>query len=337
MKNRTNHHWLRWIRVAISLSLLLWLVMQIDAPQLLALSRMVIWPLVVLAFVLQFVGVWISATKWWLVLRASHQRVPYLWAVQTYFIGQFFSNFLPTMIGGDAVRIYQLSRRIERPALAVASVFVERLTGFFALTVIAATSLTFSIGFLDNNPAVLWSAIGCLIIAACAVVTAACLPLIARFISRLPVPNIADWRGKLTSMNAALRIAYMDKRALAIVILISFGYQLSWIAVNYAIIRALDLSVSFAFTAVIVPISDIVGLVPLFLNSIGSRSGTFVVLLAPLGITAASVVALSALVFFVRLLASCIGGVLYVVGGMQGTHQPLQRDTAKPQSLVEHR
>ncbi len=60
-----------------------------------------------------------------------------MWLLGAYLAGQFANNFLPTTVGGDALRIAQLGRRIGSYSQASASVFVERLTGFLALSLLA--------------------------------------------------------------------------------------------------------------------------------------------------------------------------------------------------------
>src|SRR5215211_3290538 len=139
----------------ISAALLFFLLRQIDLARLIAIWGGLRQPFLLLALVLQLGGVLISALKWWLLLRASGQPAPYFWAIRIYLIGQFFSNFLPTQIGGDAVRVYYLTRRIGRPAIAIASVFVERITGFLALTLIGTVALGFSADRLNNAPQLL--------------------------------------------------------------------------------------------------------------------------------------------------------------------------------------
>ncbi len=327
MRQRGGRSWWRLVRIVVTLALLGWLIIQVDVAELVALGGIVVWPLVVLAVALQVVGVFLSAFKWWLVLQGSRQAVPYLWAVQAYFIGQFFNNFLPTMIGGDAIRVYQLSQRTKRPAIALASVFIERVTGFLALTVIGAVALGLTFPALQAVPAVLWATVGCFVVAAAGLYVAAFAPGLARLLMRAPLPNVADWRGKLSKLVQMLTGAYTNRRTLVLVILLSFAYQLSWIGLNYTVIRSLALPVSFGFTALMVPVSDIVGLVPIFFNNIGARSGTFVVLLNPLGIAPVSVIALSMIVYLIRMAVSCVGGILYIVGGLTGTHQRLGANT----------
>ena len=101
----------------------------------------------------------ISALKWWLLLRAAEQPVAYLWTVRTYLVGQFFSNFLPTSIGGDAVRVFRLNQLVGRLGLAIASVFVERITGFLALTIIGWVALGLNFDRFGDNWQLRWAMI----------------------------------------------------------------------------------------------------------------------------------------------------------------------------------
>ena len=148
----------------------------------------------------------ISSLKWWLLLRAAEQPVAYLWTVRTYLVGQFFSNFLPTSIGGDAVRVFRLNRLVGRLALAIASVFVERITGFLALTIIGWVALGLNFDRFGDNWQLRWAMIWGLLAASGGLLVALSAPWTVGLLSRLPLPNVIDWRGKLRSMADALAL-----------------------------------------------------------------------------------------------------------------------------------
>jgi uncharacterized membrane protein YbhN (UPF0104 family) len=309
------------LQIAVSAALLAYLLSQADITRLLRLWGGISQPFLWLAIALQLGGVLISALKWWLLLRAAGQPVPYAWTVRTYLVGQFFSNFLPTQIGGDAVRVYALSRRIGRPAIAIASVFVERITGFLALTLIGGVALAASAGRFGGAPQLLLGLAGCILVAAAGLAVAFLAPWIVRWLTRLRLPDVLGWRAKLGSFGESLAIYYAFPSTLALVIGLAFGYQFSWMLVNYAVARALALDVPLAFVALMVPISDIVGLVPIFFNSLGAREGTYVLLLGLLGVPSESALAASFVIFAVRLVASLLGGVLYLFGGVEQLRQ----------------
>lgn len=323
------------LRVLVSVTLLAYLMSEVDPAQLLVAWQTILLPFVLLAAGLQLLGVLINALKWWVLIRSSGQHVSYPWTVRTYFIGQFFSNFLPTMIGGDAVRMYQLNRRIRQPSLAVASVFVERLSGFVALNVIAIAALRLSVERFANAPELYQAAIGCIAVASAGLLLALCAAPLTRLLRHFALPNMLNWRGKLESVAQSLVSYYACHSALALVLFLSSVYQLVWIGSNYALAQALRIDVSFAFMALMVPISDIIGLIPIFLNNLGAREGTFVVLLGQLDITPEVALSLAFLIFVVRMGVSLVGGVLYMLGGLAGTAPVIAQDLLMDTTLVE--
>ena len=312
-----SRRWLAIVRIFVSLGLLGLLLGQVDPRKLPELWSGISWPFLFAALALQLGGVLLSAAKWWLLLRSQGQRLPYTWTVRAYLIGQFFNNFLPTMIGGDAIRAFQLRQRIGQTTLAVASILVERLTGFLALTIIAWAALGASSGTLFAAPSLFWAVLWCLALASAGLILAGFAPRLARIVGTASAGNIFDWRGKLRGLATAVGQFGTSRASLLGAIALSFVYQLSWIATNSAAAHALRLDVPFGLMALAVPISDIIGLIPIFFNNLGAREGTYVLLLGQAGTPPASALALAFLIFVARLLISSLGGILYLLGGLK--------------------
>jgi len=313
VKSENRRKLLVVVRVVVSAALLGYVLLKADLPSFAARWPGISQPLLMLALALQLAGVFISSLKWWLLLRAAGQPVAYLWAVRTYMVGQFFSNFLPTSIGGDAVRVFRLNQRVGRLGLAIASVFVERITGFLALTIIGWAALGLNFERFGDNWQLRWALIWGLLAASGGLAVALSAPWTVGLLNRLPLPNVIDWRGKLRGMADALVQFYADRGALALVLVLAFIYQLSWIGVNVAAAQALIMHVPWSLIALMVPISDIVGLIPIFFNNLGAREGIYTLLLGLLGVAAAQALALALLVFGARLLVSLLGGVVLLL------------------------
>ena len=86
---------------------------------------------------LSFVMVATSCLKWRLLLGLQGHRPPFRELMRLYFVGYFFSNLLPSNIGGDMVRSYYAGKRIGSQADAAVSVFLERFTGLMLLLLLA--------------------------------------------------------------------------------------------------------------------------------------------------------------------------------------------------------
>ena len=90
---------------------------------------------------LYMAGQAISTLKWRILLGPVGLSTPYLRLLGFYFTGMFFNLFLPTIIGGDAVKAVLLARETGAPARATMSVFMERKSGCVALLLIALVAI----------------------------------------------------------------------------------------------------------------------------------------------------------------------------------------------------
>jgi len=82
-----------------------------------------------------------SAFKWYMLVRARKMKAGFWRIFSYYLVGQFSNLFLPTSVGGDVVRAYQLGKYCDNQVDAMASVFVERYTGVLVLLFVAGVAV----------------------------------------------------------------------------------------------------------------------------------------------------------------------------------------------------
>ena len=127
----------RWLKPLVTLALYALVFYWTDATAIAGeLGRVKLEPLVV-GVLLYMAGQAISSWKWLILLRPVRLDVPYLKVLAFYFTGMFFNLFLPTIVGGDAVKAVLLARETGAPARATMSVFMERNVGLCALLLVA--------------------------------------------------------------------------------------------------------------------------------------------------------------------------------------------------------
>lgn len=131
------------LQVVVSFALVTWLVSQMDFRALGENISDADWSWFLLANLLSLgtliCGVW----KWQLLLRAQGTKIPTGVVSRYFLIGPFFSNFLPSNVGGDVVRVSLVVRHVGRQhwPTAVGSVFVERVTGLLGLLLVLPIGL----------------------------------------------------------------------------------------------------------------------------------------------------------------------------------------------------
>jgi hypothetical protein len=316
---RTRQLLLLALRILVSGGLLTYLIWQANPASIWASWQQADLRLLALAVLLQLLCIAISALKWGVLLRAHGQRQPYRWLLGLYFVGQFTNNFLPTSVGGDAVRIVQLGRRIGSYAQSSASVFMERLTGFLALSLIAIAALivtsTDLLGMrLVNEPGLTLLAFGFAGAAVAAVAGSFAAPwLLRRFQTRLP--EVA--RRPLQSIADSLGIYAADRGAMLRAMGLSLLFHTLWIAMHYVCGLALKIPAPLLIYALMVPLTDIVGLAPIFFNNLGARDLVFTIYLRQIGIPNPTALALAFTAFTVRLVVSSLGGLVLLFGGRE--------------------
>jgi glycosyltransferase 2 family protein len=132
---RFDKRWLRWAGTAVATGLFAWLLVRQDwhsTWQNLALLNG--W-LIPLALGLYYAGELANAARWHVLLRAQSAPVAFFETVKIVFAGAFVSNFLPSTIGGDAVRIVYVRRYFSGWAVGAASVVIDRLLNVLSFCV----------------------------------------------------------------------------------------------------------------------------------------------------------------------------------------------------------
>ncbi len=139
---------IRWAGTLLSTALFLWLISRQNWGQTWE-SRIntPVW-LLPLVLMLYFSGMVLNTLRWSLLLRAQGIELPFVEALKIVITGAYASNFLPSTIGGDSVRIVSLLRFNATWSVSVASVVIDRFLNVIAtLTLLPFSFFVFGIPF----------------------------------------------------------------------------------------------------------------------------------------------------------------------------------------------
>ena len=303
----------RWLKPIVTIALYALVFYWTDASAIAGeLGRARLGPLAV-GVLLYMAGQAVSSWKWQILLQPVGLDIGYLRVLAFYFTGMFFNLFLPTIVGGDAVKALLLARETGAPARATMSVFMERNAGLCALLIVAigAAELAPPVELFGLSLRTLTWLLAAAFAAANAVLMS---PLVYRLVDHLiaatPLARVQHRADALYQAIVPYRSA--PGRLLAAVGL-SFIFQGVVIAVVFLNARALALDVPLAAVAVFVPLISLAGMVPVSVNGLGVREALYILLFGRIGVPVETAVSLALLYFAVTLLASLPGGVAYLM------------------------
>ncbi len=121
--------WLRLGGTLIALALLIYLLREQGWDEiLLAIKKITLWQFI-LALALQFLSRLAVCARWHVLLRGAGLPVTFGETTRLTFAGLFATNFLPTTIGGDVIRLVGAVQLRFDSATSAASLVVDRLVG----------------------------------------------------------------------------------------------------------------------------------------------------------------------------------------------------------------
>ena len=141
---------LGWIlRIAITLGLfVVMFLFFIDLDELLLALRQVALAWVLAATAVKGVGILASILRWDQLVQGQGYRLPLGYLSGSFLVGRFFGMFLPSTLGLDGYRAYDMARQTKDTVSSVAVIIVEKITGFFTLSLLVLLTLPAGVRFL---------------------------------------------------------------------------------------------------------------------------------------------------------------------------------------------
>jgi len=257
-------------------------------------------------------GVIVRGYRWQILVHDQGVDASLWDLTKLWFISFLFTNLLPSGIGGDAIKMYELSRSSERGAEAVSSVLVDRFMGLFALQAIGLTALIFGWRLVPIEVVILTVAVfGASLLVAGVISYRRLWDTLARWI---PLFNRLLSIKMIGSLVASLQ-SYSGSALLR-----SFGvgvvFNVLLIGMNVLIGVALGADLALPYYLIFVPITSLVLILPISFAGLGVREGTYVFLFSQVGMTQEAALSLSLMVYALGTVSpGLVGGVIYLLRG----------------------
>lgn len=273
--------------------------------------------MVLLAAAILLVQAAVCVMRWGAVLDAIREPLGFIKALKLFLIGSFFSQALPSSVGGDAVRVYKAYHGGLSLSGAVNGVMLERAAAVVVIVPLVAALMPFFLTRVDDQAGT-WILSTLVPFAVVAVFGLALLMVLDRLPERL-----MHWRviRGMTYLATDTRRLFLAPRHAA--------RALGWAAIGHAnlalaimvLARGLDIDVTWIECLVLMPLVLLVTTVPVSIGGWGVREGAMVAALGLVGTPAEGAFAVSILFGLTLVLVGLPGGALWL-GNRGGGAQP---------------
>ena len=285
-----------------------------------------VFPLV-LALLSLAVSNFTACYQWKLLLEKQGVHMKYGKLLKLYHVGLFFNNFMPGNVGGDAKKVYDIRVQGGQDTVGAgftATVF-DRLFGLFFITLFAlAVGVLFFVHDAEQR-AFIWPSIW-IFLGFCVMFAGLLSRRIGKFFCRMvgkALPEKFETRllrmfdrfQKFRSKKLWINIACLSTVTQSLRILVHF---FCGIAVG------VDLSMSWYFYYI--PLVAIVSALPISIGGFGPRELLAQSLFARAGVPGLESVVIQLLAYFVSLVLSLFGAVVFLMG-----QKPVPAKTANRQ------
>lgn len=296
-------------RMALTILLFLFLFRSMSWSALLHAFAHITWGSALVALAVGMGGVIASAYQWRSLLLSEKIRVDLANLINLYLVGIGFSHFLPTGMGGDAVKALYVGREANNNAGSMSAVILCRVTGFVGMALIAWLALLLWHGYFAASLIISFTLMSLLV---GGMIAGAMLAVVA-----LPKFLKGRWKNarivvSLLQVGNALSAAIKRPRALLTAILYGMIFQLLAILNCYAYANALGIQLSLRFYCVAVPLIALVAFLPISINGYGLRESTYVYLFSTIHISSATALLLALLQDAQTLVFGVVGGCIYL-------------------------
>jgi len=132
----------QWVITFLSVVLLIWLISRQNWDQILQTLIRIPISTIVIVLLLNFVGQILNTLRWSILLNAQDIHISKWQLIKIVLAGAFASNFLPSTIGGDVIRLIKINQFSHNQGLNFASIVLDRFVNVVAFLTILPFSIS---------------------------------------------------------------------------------------------------------------------------------------------------------------------------------------------------
>jgi len=304
------------VKLLISFGFLAWIIFRVNWQEVWALLRKIEPKFIVAYFVVLIAGIAVSAYKWKKLAEFKKINLSFVDSFKLYLTGTFVNNFMPSFIGGDTYRAYQIGKKDKKYPEAASSVVMDRLTGLFGAMIL---SLIFSLGnfktISQNHILVVLNLI----------ILVSVILVILFFITRRAViwKKFATHKSKVTKYIPENFLKFISElthyhnstSVLLQAVLWSFAFGLIGLAAtNYVLFLALGVKINPLDYLSVIFLISFISSIPISINNIGIKEWAYITFFGFFGVGTSVVITVAILSRFLQMLLSFLAFPVYLRG-----------------------
>ncbi len=308
-----RHRLFNLLRMVISLGLLAFLLARVGVRETWESLETANMGYLLAVFLLYLLSTVLRSYRWRIFLDAQGVRASLPKLISLYLIGVFFNLVLPSGFGGDVVRIYELSQYSSHTASSITTVFMDRLSGFLALFIMATVALAFSYQLV---PYEVRATIIFIFLASLVGTGALFSRSFWRRLKGLSILSSLTQRGVVKELYLSAQSYTLTPFVQAISLSLAFNTLL--VFMNYLVALSFGVRISFWYFLLFIPIISFLLVLPVSLSGLGVREGAYIYLFGRVGVPSSSALAISLSIYVVTVATGLIGALIYAVQGYRG-------------------
>lgn len=256
----------------------------------------------------------IGGLRWWAVQDAIDASLGVFKSIRFFYIGVFFSQVLPSAVGGDAVRMYKAYRQGIPLGSAVNGVLLERVVTVVTLVLVVVATQPWFLGRVDEaTRAVILP--GLVLVVVGAVAGMAFLMML----DRLP-ESLMRWRlvRGLGNLGGDARRLFLSLGRLWRAFGLGVLTHINMSVCVFLLAMGLDLDVTWLDCLVLVPLVLLIMTIPISIGGWGVRETAMVTLFGLVGAPAEGALVMSVVFGLVGMAAAIPGGLVWLASRDRG-------------------
>ncbi len=225
----------------------------------------------------------------------------------------FLGVIMPSSIGYDAIRIYEIEKRHpDKIGAAAAAIIIERLMGFILLGSISIVGSLYAFLILKVNVSEIIIGILLFLFVLSVFVVFISKGYFLNILSKSKNTFITNVKCYLTNVILTAK-KFPIKQNFFTTFFLIFSLQLGWIISCYFIFLAYDINISFVNHMFLIPVIIILTVIPISISGIGVREGAFIYFYGMLGVDNEMCLIVSILFYlFNMIIPAIIGFIVYL-------------------------